>query len=238
MSYPLAAAGYLIPPTSWSFAIIKRVEEEFAARGFQLIKLHGPLANRYTFLWTLAMYPEIPLVIYGGHGEVDRLCGESYTCDMLTVKDVRFLKGKIVVACPACLTARQLGPAAVAAGAKAWLGSVSYMYAQFPEAEHNYFADWVDYTLQLYRALIEGRTVLEALEAYQAKGSQYLKLYYENLQRWPNADWNYQAAWKNLRYFTVLGDTSAKVDLKKYQRYDIWSSLSSAISAVLGSFIK
>jgi hypothetical protein len=129
---------------------------------------------------------------------------------MLPTVDASKVSGRLVVGLPACLSAQQLGPTLVQNGAKAFVGSQEEMYAQWPEAEHDYLSDWFDYTLTFYQSLVKSLSggasvsdaVAKALKDYQDRCTYYMSYYQDNLDSWPNADF-YLVAAKQNRDFVV-----------------------------------
>jgi len=174
--------------------------------------LSGFAANRITLFMALQREPNVNILLYAGHGSSKAICGESLLCDTIVVDDSSWLKGKVIVALPACETAHTLGPELVKHGVRAFFGSDETMYAHFTEIEHNYFEDWVDYTTTFYEALFTGRTFGEAVEAYKYKATQYIELYKTKLIEWPNADWYVQSATKNRDGFKLIGNPSEHLE--------------------------
>jgi hypothetical protein len=174
--------------------------------------LSGVAANRVTLFMALQREPNVNILLYAGHGSPKAICGESLLCDTIVVNDASWLKGKVIVALPACETAHTLGPELVKHGVRAFFGSDETMYAHFIEAEHNYFEDWVDYTTTFYKALFAGRTFGDCVEAYKYKATQYIELYKSKVVEWPNSDWYVQAATKNRDGFKLIGNPSDKLE--------------------------
>jgi len=204
----LLLSPFIFPPTQLSYQLMNQVESLLKSVNLRVVRFSGPLASKETAFIHL---PEHNLFIYAGHAKKDRLCGENvFLCDLVTVADASIFQGQIVVANPACESARELGPKIVDAGAKAFLGSVENMYAHFNESERNYQDDWFDYTLTFYRSVLT-KTMGEAVEDWKNAITHYMDLYKAHLDDWPNADWNYFAAKMNRDNFVVLGDKQAVV---------------------------
>jgi len=204
----LLLSPFVFPPTQLSYQLMNQVEVLLKSVNLRVVRFSGPLASKETAFIHL---PEHNLFIYAGHAKKDRLCGENvFLCDLVTVADASIFQGQIVVANPACESARELGPKIVDAGAKAFLGSVENMYAHFNEAEHAYMDDWFAYTLVFYSSVFT-KTMGEAVEDWKNEITHYMDLYKEHLDDWPNADWNYFAAKMNRDNFVVLGDPQAVV---------------------------
>jgi len=235
----LIVAPFTIPPTHLSFQLTRRFVKWLLNNGFKFETLDGVMANKPPFLNILKTKPEIDLVIYTGHGTPSCLCGESLMCNMFCTVDVtrykKLIEDKVVISAPACYTARSLGKAMIENGARCYMGSVEAMYAQFSDEDHDYFNDWVNMFLTLYK-----HTVLEnagrGYEMYIKKGQQYIELYRAHLYDWNNSDWNIQAVKRNMKYFTLLGDRGATVMKEKYEPRDIWDQLRYALLGLFSGF--
>jgi len=205
---------FIFPPTQLSFELANRVESLLKNVNLRVVRFSGPLATKETAFIHL---PQHNLFIYLGHAKKDALCGENiFSCNLVTVADASIFEGKIIVANPACESARELGPKMVELGAKAFLGSVENMNAHFNEAEHNYMDDWFDYTLTFYRSVFT-KTMGEAVEDWKFAITRYMDVYKAHLDDWPNADWNYSAAKMNRDNFVVLGDVQATVQSEGFE---------------------
>lgn len=148
---------------------------------------------------------------YAGHGSTDALIGETIVPPWMMDKYLApIVKDKIVVAVPCCLSASELGPACIRAGAKAYIGAVDSMYAGFGNEDHDYLKDWIDHHMVLYKALLDGETVGEAVSRYRERGQYYIRLYQAN-PRWADSDYHIHAFSENIRVITVLGDPTARV---------------------------
>lgn len=145
-------------------------------------------------------------------------CMESVICESgFTMNDVSWLAGKILCAAPACEVGQFFAPKMIETGGKAALASVEPMYAAFAEDEHNYLEDWHDYTIELYRVMMDG-TVGEAYNAYQEKCSFYLEKYKSKTDVWPNAEWYWNSVQRNRDDFMLFGDPNAKIEYTPSKR--------------------
>lgn len=207
----IVASPFLWPPTQLTYAMAEQLVSVIQGFGWDVIWLQGPQTLRDLFDFTVANHPDATLIIYMGHASPDAFLGEDvYGVGMLPTGDAGQVRNRIVVGMPACLSAQQLGPALVWGGAKAFVGSQEEMYAQWPEAEHDYMSDWFDYTLAFYKSLVgslnSGATVQDAvgkaLKAYQDRCTYYMGYYEQNLSTWPNADFYFVAVRQN-RDFVV-----------------------------------
>lgn len=177
--------------------------------GWDVVWLQGPQTLRDVFDFIVANHPDATLIIYMGHASPSAFLGEDvYGVGMLPTGDGGKVRDRVVVGLPACLSAQQLGPALVQAGAKAFVGSQEEMYCQWPEAEHDYMADWFDYTLAFYKSLVNmlnsgasvRAAVAKALKDYQDRCVYYMNYYQSNLDKWPNADFYYMAVRQNVQF--------------------------------------
>ncbi len=213
----LIAAPALIPPTHLSFQIALGVTKLFENAGLQVKLLAGPLAHRSTFIITL-QDTDLDLAMYLGHGSAYSLCMEDPFCRLgFNLVDTKYLKDKILVANPACEVGLFFAPKMIKDGGRAALASVEPMFAQFVEDEHDYQADWHDYTLLLYGSLIK-ETVGDALQAYRDRCTEFMELYQSKIGEWPTADWNYNAVRENRDEFKVFGNPQARVEYTPSKR--------------------
>jgi len=150
-----------------------------------------------------------------GHGAPNAWVGDSLLVYMLTTGNAGLLEDRVCVGLPCCSSGLKLGPKAIRKGARAFVGSRTTMYTAYSEEEHDYQADWFDYTMELYRALLNGATVGEAVERYKAKGRKYLNLYKERMGDWPHVDYYINTTRKNIRFVRSYGDKSATLRLRK-----------------------
>jgi hypothetical protein len=183
--------------------------------GWDVVRLSGPQNVRDIFAYVVANEPDAVLICYMGHAGPDVLLGEDYydvQGGIINVPSANEAKARILVALPACLSAQQLGPAVVQAGGTAYVGSQADMNAAFPEAEHDYMADWFDYTLTFYKSLVSSLNsgasvedaVARALTDYQNRCTYYMDYYTSNLDIWPNADFYLVATQQNRDYVVSI----------------------------------
>ena len=205
------ASPFLWAPTQLTYVMANELETLIRGFGWDVVRLSGPQNLRLLFSYAVASHPDAVLIAYMGHASRSAFLGEDmFGLGILGVDNAGEAREHIVVGLPACLSAQQLGPALVKAGAKAFVGSREEMYAQWNESEHNYMSDWFDYTLTFYRSLVgslsAGKGVDEALgkalKDYQDRCTHYMELYKNNLQTWPNADF-YTVAVRQNRDFVV-----------------------------------
>lgn len=205
----IIASPFLFPPTQLSHVLADELEKVIRGFGWTVVRLHGPQNLRLFFSYALATNPDATLIAYLGHANATAFLGEElFGLGILAVDNVGEAKDRIIVGIPACLAGQKLGPSSVKASAKAFVGSVEEMYAAWPEQEHNYMADWFDYTLTLYRSLVgsltAGKSARESVEKavndYRARCTYYMELYKSNLERWPNSDYYYMACRQNRDY--------------------------------------
>ena len=140
------------------------------------------------------------------------MCGGSgILCDLITYRDARYFKDKVLVCLPACLVGRKLIPYLVSQGMRAGVGAIDPMYVQVDMPERRYFSDMVDYCLAFYRALFRGYSLGDSLEAYRERCSYYIDLYRDHLHEWESADWMYNAAKNNRDVLQGFGDLTWRV---------------------------
>jgi len=208
----IIASPFIFPPTQLSYALADELEKVIRGFGWTVVRLHGPQNLRLFFSYVLAAHPDAVLIAYLGHASATAFMGEEFAgLGILAVDNVNDARERVIVGMPACLSARVLGPSSVKAGAKAFVGSVEEMYAQWNEPERNYLADWFDYTLTFYRSLVgsltAGKSVQESVEKavndYRARCTYYMELYKSKLETWPNSDFYYMACRQNRDY--VIG---------------------------------
>lgn len=205
------AAPAIIPPTYLSFQIAQKVFAVFEEHGLHVKFLGGPLASRPAFIIALNDV-DLDLAMYLGHGSPYALCMEDPLCQLgFGINDTHWLRNKILVAAPACEVGEYFAPRMIKDGGKAALASVEPMFAAFVENEHDYQADWHDYTILLYKTLMT-ESVGDAYQAYQDKCTEYLELYKSKLGTWPNADWYINSTTRNRDDFMLFGNPQAKID--------------------------
>jgi len=225
------AAPVIIPPTHLSFQIAVKVAQLFENNGLQVKFLGGPLASRPTFIIALDEV-DLDLAMYLGHGSPYALCMEDPFCQLgFGLEDVPWLRNKILVANPACEVGEQFAPRMIEQGGKACLASIDPMYAAFAEAEHDYMADWHDYTLTLYHGLMT-ETTGDAYQAYQDRCTHFIQAYQGNVDNWPNADWYVNSTTRNRDDFMLFGDPQAKVEYVPSRRER--NIIEEAIAILLG----
>jgi len=202
----IVASPFLWPPTHISYTLADELEKLLKSFGWDVVRLHGPQNLRVVFSYALKYHSDAVLIAYLGHASPTMFMGEEIGGPgILAVDNVGDVKERIIVGLPACLSAQKLGQATVNAGAKAFVGSLEEMYAAWVEQEHDYMADWFDYTLTFYRSLISslnaGKTVREAsekaLKDYKERCTYYMELYKQNLETWQNSDFYVHACRQN-----------------------------------------
>jgi hypothetical protein len=209
----IIASPFLWPPTQLTYAMAGKLVSLLQGLGVEVVWLQGPQTLRDVFDFAVANHPDATLIFYMGHANPDAFLGEDvYGVGMLPTGDSGKVRQRLVVGLPACLSAQQLGPALVQGGVLAFVGSQEDMYAQWPEAEHDYMSDWVDYTLTFYKSLAESLNsganisdaVAKALKDYQDRCTYYMSYYQENFDTWPNADFYYVACRQNRDFVIAI----------------------------------
>lgn len=209
MSGILLSAPFTIPPTYLSWFLMRRVAD-YARQKHNIVSLEGPLASKLPYLAYLRLRPDLDVLLYGGHGTEDAWVGDFLWPFMFEIPDTIYVKGKILVAVPCCLSAVRLGPAAIERGAKCFIGATAPMYAAFDNEDHKYFEDWCNYHLALYKALLDGETAGNALSIYKERARYYLSLYQQHPD-WADSDWHAYATEQNINVVTLLGDPGARI---------------------------
>ena len=157
---------------------------------------------------------DLSLLVYAGHGTEKSFVGEDLVFHMFRTGDVRpAIKNKIIVAIPACFTAKELGPKCIEMGARTFIGATDSMFAAFDNEHHRFFSeDWIGHHMAFYEVLFRGGTVGEALSAYKERGHYYVRMYRTQLAWVPDADWHTMAFNQNVEVITLLGDPSARIE--------------------------
>ena len=206
----LVSAPFLWMPTHLSFLLMQRVNE-LLGKKLPTTFLPGPLSTRPPFHYELGRNAGLGLICYAGHGTEKSLVGEDLLFHMFHTGDARpIIKDKIIVAIPACSSARELGPKCIEAGASCFIGATDVMYAAFNNSYHKFFSDWQSQHMALYETLFRGGTAREALEAYKERGRYYVRLY-KSHPEWADSDWHAMAFNQNVEVTTLLGDPSARI---------------------------
>lgn len=206
----LVIAPSIFAPANISAPMAQKVANVYNLKGHHEVDvLSGILASRLPIIARLK--EDHDLIIYMGHGQADRLCGESPFCDGITTLDAHLFKGKIVVCAPACEVGQVLGPTSIYKGAKAFIGATTSMYGAWEETDHNYYADWRNYFETLYKFLLTD-TVSYAMKEYKDKATEYLELYKSHEGEWANADWYVNATYVNRDRLELFGDGNARVE--------------------------
>jgi len=206
----LIIAPSIFAPANISAPMAEKVANVYNLKGHHEVDvLFGPWATRIPIMTRLEENPD--LVIYMGHGQADRICGENPFCDGLTTLDAHLFKDKIVVCAPACEVGQALGPTSIYKGAKAFIGATTSMYGAWEEVENNYYADWRNYFETLYKYLMTD-TVGNAVQAYKNKATEYIEIYKSKEDVWPNADWYINATYVNRDRLEVYGDPNARIE--------------------------
>jgi len=127
-----------------------------------------------------------PLYFYGfGHGNVGRFTGDSEE-DIFNTNECGKLANRNVYLL-SCLTANQLGPAIVKAGAKAYAGfNISWTWITSSGADGDPYDDtyahgFYESSNELWNALVDGKTMREAVQASIDKYNEWIDYwYYDN----------------------------------------------------------
>jgi len=189
------------------------VSDESLLRGVQLIELRKEQAEKGP-VWQVLQNQD-PVFVNGfGHGNRGRYTGDSET-DIFTSEDCSILGGRVVYLL-SCLTANELGPAAVANGAIAYAGFIISWTWMAVDIYADPYTDW--YAEGFYRAsnafpnaLLQGFTVGQAKDKSIEEYNRWIGIWETE-----RADDKYAAS--AIKYLlldrdglTVFGDTTATI---------------------------
>ena len=185
------------------------IAKDLASLGVNVVQLSlWECINPLLQLQNLIGKPD--LVVYLGHGANDRLYGQlpmGLVVPLVQIPTNWLLRGTVTVAY-ACDAGNALGPSAPS---RAFFGATDPYSVALTYPEHDYMADFIDTWKVIPEALIAGHTTGEALSLYQARCTQYINLYAQHLQDWPNAATFQQFLTTNRDSFKVFGDAGAKL---------------------------
>jgi hypothetical protein len=197
----------IFAPADISAPMAEKVYNVYNLKGGNVEILEGIFATRIPIITKLQ--EDYDLIIYMGHGQADRICGENPFCDAIGMSDLHLFEGKIVVCAPACEVGKVLGPASIQNGARTFIGATTSMYGAWPEYDHNYYADWREYFEMLYKGLLT-ETTNDAVQMYKNRASNFIELYKSKEGEWPNADWYINATYVNRDRLEIFGDKTAQ----------------------------
>jgi len=207
MSNVLVIAPVFDLPTSISSQAVSSLLKFLIDRQVKHAVLVGAESNRAFFEITTRLR-QYDAVFYYGHGNETSLLGTHFLLTMANLLNAGRFKNAIVYTM-ACLSGVRLGPAAIEQGARAYFGHETYYYAAFPEPEHNYMADWIEYVTEIPRALVNGKTCGEAFNLYKSKCTMFLQKY--RTSGFENGDWYASTLQKNRDYSRLVGDRNARL---------------------------
>jgi len=170
-------------PTHSSAEVMLRAKEHAEKKGYDVSTLYSLMANRPTLELMIKTVDPV-FVFYGGHGLHDRWVANAMS--ILDEKNAHIMKGRIIVANPVCKTLRYLGPITVRNGALAYLGSASDVWV-VPniEGETRYRDQIMDVWTNVYKDLLDGKTVAEAHERYIRDSDRLIRNW--NKESYPHA---------------------------------------------------
>lgn len=192
-------------PTTISYQYVEELKELLDRYGASYTHLTVLKATQLPLRLAIG---DARMVIYAGHAFEDSLVGQfifsiPYISPLVDSRNSSFLRDLIVIAIPACLNGQMLGPQAIENGVKTWFGSTTYMYAAFPEPEHDYLQDFKDHWRTIPEELLKGVRTGEAYLKYQQKGQALRELYQSKMAEWGNAD----------DYLFTLGENTDRLEL-------------------------
>lgn len=165
-------------------------------------------ANRFIYNMKTSL-KEYNAVFYIGHGNKDKLYGQHLFWSVINKKNIHKVKNAIIVTM-ACHSGKELASIAIREGARAYIGSEQLIWAHFPEKERNFLRDWRDEFGSYFKAIVDGKSIGEALKIFQEKMDHYIKIY-EEKKNYKNFDWYYKSAIWNRSVMKVWGDSNAKL---------------------------
>ena len=175
----LLIAPYYDMATSITSIAERTLIELLQSEGMTVLTLEGPEAT-YDNLVQVLKPGYIELVVYLGHGLDDAWIGQQPSPrPLLTADEAGLLSGSIVVAI-ACNSLKYLGNLAVTKKAKAYLGFLDLVLCPVTDlsmADRNYAADFVRTFIHPVVALIQGRSVSQAVLEFQDLCYYYADLY-------------------------------------------------------------
>lgn len=181
--------------------------------GIEPIVLGIQQARRPQLESALAELPddETGLLIYAGHGTPVDLNGSPFLerpwFSMVQLgENESWLARDLIVCTVACDALSPLGETIVAQGGRAFIGSTENMFVNFKDLDEDGLADIVETFLGLGIALLQRRSVMDAVQEFQALCVGFIRA--EQAQ--PDPDRPYiDAMDANLR-LTWIGDGSAR----------------------------
>ncbi|MHA1291097.1 MAG: hypothetical protein ACTSQJ_00345 [Promethearchaeota archaeon] len=173
--------------------------------------LFGLQALRPIFELT-TMFNDIDAIFYYGHGVSDALLGQHIFFKMLDISNAGLLKDKIIYAM-ACHSGNKLAPKAIEKGAFSYYGHNTWYYGAFPNEEHDYLTDWVNYVTKIPKELLNGKTTFEALYLYKETIDKYLNEYKNN--KYLDWDWYFNSAKSNKDYLKLYGNTNMRLKVER-----------------------
>jgi len=196
--------------TSASAYVADRIANMLEEKGFEVFRFDLWKANRLLFTLQQLLNPA-DFIVYAGHGTLDKWFGSltagGIIWPLVDLLNSGMLQNKLCYAV-ACRTSQKLGKGAPA---RAYMGWKVDVYVALPAVERNYLEDLTDTFLTIPVALAEGKSVLEASQAYLTKCAELKALYEANLEQWPNGDFYAMAVKNNMEGFELLGDPYARI---------------------------
>ena len=214
MSEIILIAPFFDLPTSISFQYVEELKD--LLERYETTYTHLTILKATQLPLRVAMWDKPRMIIYAGHAFENSLVGQlvfpfPWLAPLVKSENSAILRDTIVVAIPACLNGQLLGPRAIENGVQTWFGSTTYMYAAFPEPEHDYLQDFKDHWRVIPEELLKGSTTGEAFLQYQQKGQMLKELYQSNMAEWGNADDYLFSLGENNDKLLMFGDPNAKL---------------------------
>lgn len=196
--------------TVLSYRYLRQLKSEIEGMGYPVI-FEGTFKAIRPFLKRDSKDPL--LLIYGGHALEDRLIGQIFFYSLLNKNNASMLKDSICIIIPGCLNGQELAQAAIDNGVRTWIGSDYWMYAAYPEREHNYLDDFYAHWAIIPLSIIDGKTAGEAFAHYTQIGHQLEQQYMQqfNAGKWDSGDMYAELVNLNTRRLKLFGDSSASL---------------------------
>ena len=196
-------------PTGVTFFAGYLFVERLRQQGFEVIDLFNLLNHRLGYQ-TAQLFTPTDFIIYLGHGGINKLYGDltfGMFVPLIDTSVLELIEDKIVITI-ACLTGKELGPAAKY-HAKCYTGSTNYMYIALNHPENAYMNDFIETWWALVSALVDGKTVQEAVEQYKRVCSGFIDEYRRRKSDWDMADTYEYYLRQNRDCYNIYGDKRA-----------------------------
>lgn len=166
----------------WTKKLIKQFNKKH-----DFIHLEQSKANQKRLHKTLEK-KGVECVLLNGHGANDRIAGNNPNDILIDIDSAHLLTGTVVHAL-SCNTAKNLGPAAIKQGAKAYIGYDEQFIAVLKDGnlsnplQDDTAALFLDPAMAAPKALLDGKSAAEAIaQAKQAYNNSIIKAFSSDIQ--------------------------------------------------------